>query len=101
MILGTFVHLRPDQQGLVHICLTPLVLLGLVWLALGGNLFAYWNSDKMVLSMYGAEQVVSRVAASGNQAGDQISPVMAMLDGGGYVVAYTDTSDYAVTPSVA
>ncbi|MBY0431081.1 MAG: zinc metalloprotease HtpX, partial [Rhodospirillales bacterium] len=26
-------------------------------LALGGNLFAYWNSDKMVLSMYGAEQV--------------------------------------------
>ena len=25
--------------------------------ALGGNLFAYWNSDKMVLGMYGARQV--------------------------------------------
>lgn len=26
-------------------------------LALGMNIFAYWNSDKMVLSMYGAKQV--------------------------------------------
>ena len=25
--------------------------------ALGSNLFAYWNSDKMVLSMYGAQEV--------------------------------------------
>ena len=25
--------------------------------ALGTNLFAYWNSDKMVLSMYGAREV--------------------------------------------
>jgi hypothetical protein len=48
------------------------------------------NPDGAV--MYGAEQVVSRVAGSGNQAGDQANPVMAMLDGGGYVVAYTDTS---------
>jgi heat shock protein HtpX len=25
--------------------------------AVGSNLFAYWNSDKMLLSMYGARQV--------------------------------------------
>jgi heat shock protein HtpX len=25
--------------------------------ALAGNAFAYWNSDKMVLGMYGARQV--------------------------------------------
>ncbi len=31
-------------------------------LALGMNIFAYWNSDKMVLSMYGAKQV-DRAAA--------------------------------------
>ena len=28
----------------------------------GMNLFAYWNADKMVLSMYGAEQVDARTA---------------------------------------
>lgn len=32
------------------------ILLALV-IALGMNLFAYWNSDKMVLRMYGAQQV--------------------------------------------
>lgn len=31
-------------------------------LALGMNLFAYWNSDKMVLSMYGAVEVDRRTA---------------------------------------
>jgi len=30
--------------------------------ALGGNLFAYWNSDKMVLGMYGAKEVDARAA---------------------------------------
>jgi heat shock protein HtpX len=30
--------------------------------ALGTNLFAYWNSDKMVLSMYGARQVDAATA---------------------------------------
>jgi heat shock protein HtpX len=30
--------------------------------AAGMNLFAYWNSDKMVLSMYGARQVDARTA---------------------------------------
>ena len=33
-------------------------------LALGMNIFAYWNSDKMVLSMYGAKQV-DRASAPG------------------------------------
>ena len=32
------------------------ILLALV-IALGMNVFAYWNSDKMVLRMYGAQQV--------------------------------------------
>lgn len=31
-------------------------------MALGMNAFAYWNSDKMVLSMYGAQQVDRRAA---------------------------------------
>lgn len=31
-------------------------------IALGMNMFAYWNSDKMVLSMYGAKQVDQRSA---------------------------------------
>ena len=48
------------------------------------------NPDGAV--MYGAEQVVSRVAAGGNQAGNQVEPAIATLAGGGYVVAYTDTS---------
>jgi len=30
--------------------------------AAGMNLFAYWNSDRMVLSMYGAQEVDARVA---------------------------------------
>ena len=30
--------------------------------AAGMNLFAYWNSDKMVLSMYGAHEVDERTA---------------------------------------
>ena len=30
--------------------------------ALGSNLFAYWNSDKMVLGMYGAKEVDARAA---------------------------------------
>ncbi len=30
--------------------------------AAGTNLFAYWNSDRMVLSMYGAQQVDERTA---------------------------------------
>jgi len=31
-------------------------------IAAGTNLFAYWNSDRMVLSMYGAQQVDARTA---------------------------------------
>src|SRR5829696_10563751 len=30
--------------------------------AAGMNLFTYWNSDKMVLSMYGAQEVDARTA---------------------------------------
>ena len=30
--------------------------------AAGMNLFAYWNSDRMVLSMYGAQEVDARTA---------------------------------------
>src|ERR1700761_1983883 len=30
--------------------------------AAGSNLFAYWNSDKMLLSMYGAQQVDAQSA---------------------------------------
>src|SRR5262245_31893754 len=37
------------------------MLIALV-LALGMNFFAYWNSDKMVLSMYGAREVDERSA---------------------------------------
>ena len=37
------------------------MLLALI-IALGMNLFAYWNSDKMVLRMYGAQQVDERSA---------------------------------------
>ena len=37
------------------------MLLALV-VACGMNLFAYWNSDKMVLRMYGAQQVDERSA---------------------------------------
>jgi len=31
-------------------------------IAVGMNVFAYWNSDRMVLSMYGANQVDARTA---------------------------------------
>ncbi|MDD3329415.1 MAG: PKD domain-containing protein, partial [Zoogloea sp.] len=48
------------------------------------------NPDGAV--MYGAEQVVSRVADGANQAGNQVEPAIATLAGGGYVVAYTETS---------
>jgi heat shock protein HtpX len=37
------------------------MLIALV-VAAGMNLFAYWNSDKMVLSMYGAQEVDARTA---------------------------------------
>src|SRR3954464_2525311 len=30
--------------------------------AAGMNLFSYWNSDRMVLSMHGAQEVAARVA---------------------------------------
>ncbi len=40
------------QQGMI---------LGLVF-AIGTNLFAYWNSDKFVLRMYGAQEVDGRTA---------------------------------------
>lgn len=39
------------------------MLIALVF-AIGTNLFAYWNSDKMVLSMYGARQVSKSDAPS-------------------------------------
>ena len=37
------------------------MLIALVF-ALGSNLFAYWNSDKMVLRMYGAKEADARTA---------------------------------------
>jgi Zn-dependent protease with chaperone function len=37
------------------------MIIGLVF-ALGANLFAYWNSDKFVLGMYGAQEVDARSA---------------------------------------
>lgn len=37
------------------------MILGLVF-AIGTNLFAYWNSDKFVLRMYGAQEVDGRTA---------------------------------------
>ncbi|WP_300435322.1 PKD domain-containing protein, partial [Zoogloea sp.] len=48
------------------------------------------NPDGAVL--YGAEQVVSRFALTGNQAGEQGDSSIAQLADGGYVVAYTDWS---------
>jgi len=45
-------YLLGGQSGLI---------LALV-VALGMNLFAYWNSDRMVLSMYGAQEVDARSA---------------------------------------
>ncbi len=49
LVLGAG-YLLGAEQGLV---------IALVF-ALAGNAFAYWNSDKMVLSMYGARQVDER-----------------------------------------
>lgn len=42
VILGTITHLRPDNAGLVHISLSPLVLLGLAWLVLESDTLPAW-----------------------------------------------------------
>jgi hypothetical protein len=39
---GIITHLRPDNLGLMHISLQPLVLIGLVWLVLGAASLPPW-----------------------------------------------------------
>jgi len=39
---GIITHLRPDDLGLMHISLQPLVLIGLVWLVLGSATLPPW-----------------------------------------------------------
>ncbi len=39
---GIITHLRPDDLGLMHISLQPLVLIGLVWLVLGSATLPRW-----------------------------------------------------------
>src|SRR6201990_1214317 len=46
-------------------------------IAAATNLFAYWNSDRMVLSMYGAHEVDARTAA------DLVSAVAPLAPGDG------------------
>jgi len=48
------------------------LLIALV-VALGANAFAYWNSDKMVLRMYGAKQVDARTAPALYRAVEQLA----------------------------
>lgn len=48
-------------------------------LALGMNVFAYWNADKLLLRMYGARQVTKAAAPTLLGIVEQLAPVAAML----------------------
>lgn len=42
LVLGTAVHTTRSELGLVHICLQPLILLGLSWVAIGHEALPRW-----------------------------------------------------------
>ena len=55
--------------------------------AIAMNAFSYWNSDKMVLRMYGAEQVDARAASTGCSVPASLFALSACPDAGVFFVS--------------